>query len=108
VTSLSSEYPTLAFHASLTNPFGKGALINTLRQFSKVLLNAKKITCFTSEAFSVGSLFLVLSFCQTSIVLPKLDMTKKTFQINFNVSVSEMNLIDGFYYSSTVTKRISG
>ena len=36
VAILSSEYPTLAFHASLTNPFGKGALINLLRQFGKV------------------------------------------------------------------------
>ena len=30
---LSAEYPTLAFHASITNPFGKGALIQLLRQF---------------------------------------------------------------------------
>lgn len=26
----------MAFHASITNPFGKGALINLLRQFSQV------------------------------------------------------------------------
>ena len=36
VSVLSAEYPTLAFHASVTNPFGKGALINILRQFAKV------------------------------------------------------------------------
>ena len=36
VATLSSEYPTLAFHASITNSFGKGALINLLRQFGKV------------------------------------------------------------------------
>lgn len=36
VKHLSKEYPTLAFHASLTNSFGKGALINLLRQFSQV------------------------------------------------------------------------
>ena len=29
---LSREAPTVAFHASITNPFGKGALINLLRQ----------------------------------------------------------------------------
>ena len=29
---LSKEAPTLAFHASITNPFGKGSLINLLRQ----------------------------------------------------------------------------
>ena len=36
VATLSSEYPTLAFHASLTNSFGKGSLIQLLRQFGKV------------------------------------------------------------------------
>ena len=36
VAILSAEYPTMAFHASITNPFGKGALINLLRQFGKV------------------------------------------------------------------------
>ncbi|XP_027524460.1 nucleolar GTP-binding protein 2 isoform X1 [Corapipo altera] len=36
VAVLSQEYPTLAFHASLTNPFGKGAFIQLLRQFGKV------------------------------------------------------------------------
>lgn len=33
---LSKEFPTLAFHASLTNAFGKGALISLLRQFGKL------------------------------------------------------------------------
>jgi hypothetical protein len=33
---LSKEYPTLAFHASITNSFGKGALINLLRQYAKL------------------------------------------------------------------------
>uniref|UniRef100_A0A9J7Z7D7 Nucleolar GTP-binding protein 2 n=1 Tax=Cyprinus carpio carpio TaxID=630221 RepID=A0A9J7Z7D7_CYPCA len=36
VAVLSQEYPTLAFHASLTNSFGKGSLIQLLRQFGKV------------------------------------------------------------------------
>lgn len=35
VAILSSEYPTVAFHASMTHPFGKGSLINLLRQFGK-------------------------------------------------------------------------
>jgi nuclear GTP-binding protein len=33
VRLLSEEYPTLAFHASVTNSFGKGALIQLLRQY---------------------------------------------------------------------------
>ncbi len=30
--TLSREFPTLAFHASLGHPFGKGALLSLLRQ----------------------------------------------------------------------------
>ena len=36
VKKLSLEFPTLAFHASITNSFGKGALISLLRQFGKL------------------------------------------------------------------------
>ena len=36
VSILSAEYPTLAFHASTLHSFGKGALIQLLRQFAKV------------------------------------------------------------------------
>jgi hypothetical protein len=34
--SLSREYPTLAFHASITNPFGKGSLLSLLRQLARL------------------------------------------------------------------------
>lgn len=36
VKVLSKEYPTLAFRASITNPFGKGALIQLLRQYGQL------------------------------------------------------------------------
>ena len=36
VRILSAKFPTLAFHASVTNSFGKGALISLLRQFGKL------------------------------------------------------------------------
>lgn len=39
IAILSKEYPTVAFHASLTHPFGKGSLINLLRQFGWSLRN---------------------------------------------------------------------
>lgn len=45
VATLSKERPTLAFHASITNPFGKGALINLLRQFGKLHSDKKNISC---------------------------------------------------------------
>lgn len=44
VATLSAEYPTLAFHASITNPFGKGALIQILRQFGKLHNDCKQIS----------------------------------------------------------------
>lgn len=44
VAILSSEYPTVAFHASLTHPFGKGALINLLRQLGKLHIDKKQIS----------------------------------------------------------------
>lgn len=44
VTILSAEYSTMAFHASCKNSFGKGALINLLRQFSKLHSDKKQIS----------------------------------------------------------------
>ncbi|XP_053683057.1 nucleolar GTP-binding protein 2 [Sabethes cyaneus] len=44
VALLSKEYPTIAFHASLTHPFGKGALINLLRQIGKLHVDKKQIS----------------------------------------------------------------
>ncbi|KIW84327.1 hypothetical protein Z517_03577 [Fonsecaea pedrosoi CBS 271.37] len=41
---LSKEYPTLAFHASMTNSFGKGSLITLLRQFSTLHSSRKQIS----------------------------------------------------------------
>jgi len=40
---LSQEYPTLAFHSSVTNPFGKGSLIHLLRQFAKLHADKQQI-----------------------------------------------------------------
>ncbi|KAF0686383.1 Aste57867_21827 [Aphanomyces stellatus] len=44
VQILSKTTPTLAFHASLNSPFGKGALINLLRQFAKLHVEKKQIS----------------------------------------------------------------
>ncbi|CCH61559.1 hypothetical protein TBLA_0F00150 [Henningerozyma blattae CBS 6284] len=44
VKHLSSERPTLAFHASITNSFGKGSLIQLLRQFSQLHPERKQIS----------------------------------------------------------------
>ena len=44
VAILSAIHPTLAFHASIMNPFGKGSLINLLRQFSKLHSDKRQIS----------------------------------------------------------------
>ncbi|RVX68860.1 Nucleolar GTP-binding protein 2 [Exophiala mesophila] len=44
VRLLSKDYPTLAFHASMTNSFGKGSLITVLRQFSTLHASRKQIS----------------------------------------------------------------
>ena len=44
VSILSTQYPTVALHASLKHPFGKGALINLLRQFGKLHKDANQIS----------------------------------------------------------------
>lgn len=44
VKVLSAEHPTLAFHASITNSFGKGSLIQLLRQFSRLHADKKQIS----------------------------------------------------------------
>lgn len=41
---MSKSYPTLAFHASITNSFGKGSLIQLLRQFSTLHSDRKQIS----------------------------------------------------------------
>jgi len=44
VKLLSKEYPTIAFHASVTNSYGKGALIQLLRQFGVLHQDKKQIS----------------------------------------------------------------
>lgn len=44
VRALGKEYPTLAFHASINNSFGKGSLIQLLRQFSVLHSDRKQIS----------------------------------------------------------------
>ncbi|KAI1913385.1 GTPase required for pre-60S ribosomal subunit nuclear export and maturation [Ophidiomyces ophidiicola] len=44
VRTLSKDYPTLAFHASINNSFGKGSLIQLLRQFSSLHSDRKQIS----------------------------------------------------------------
>ena len=42
--TLSHEYPTLAFHASYTSPFGKGSLLSLLRQLARLRTDKQYIS----------------------------------------------------------------
>ncbi|MCQ2818696.1 MAG: 50S ribosome-binding GTPase [archaeon] len=44
IKHLSKKYPTIAFHASVTNPYGKPALFNLLRQFDALHKDKKNIS----------------------------------------------------------------
>lgn len=44
IFQLMKDFPTIAFHASITNPFGKSSLLNLLRQFSNLLKEKKHVT----------------------------------------------------------------
>jgi nuclear GTP-binding protein len=44
VKHLSKTHPTIAFHASINNSFGKGSLIQLLRQFSNLMSEKKQIS----------------------------------------------------------------
>ena len=41
---LGTEYPIIAFHASMRHPFGKEALMNLLRQLAKLHVDKKQIS----------------------------------------------------------------
>ncbi|KAK9809575.1 hypothetical protein WJX73_003704 [Symbiochloris irregularis] len=41
---LSKDFPTLAFHASVTNPFGKGSLLGLLRQLGRLHSDKKFVS----------------------------------------------------------------
>ncbi|KAI0799050.1 nucleolar GTP-binding protein 2 [Xylaria sp. FL0064] len=45
IRHLSKDVPTLGFHASIKNSFGKGQLISLLRQFSSLHKERKQISC---------------------------------------------------------------
>lgn len=51
---LSKDYPTIAFHASVNHPFGKGNVISLLRQFSKLHNVTHRGNKRTKTPISVG------------------------------------------------------
>ena len=54
---LAKDRPTIAFHASMTHAFGKGALISLLRQFGKLHEDKKEISVGVVGYPNVGKFF---------------------------------------------------
>ena len=78
VRVLSEEFPTLAFHASVNKPFGKGSLIQLLRQFALLHQEKKQISVGIIGYPNVGksSLINTLSGQKVSNVSPIPGETK--------------------------------
>jgi len=85
VATLSPEYPTLAFHASVTNPFGKGALIQLLRQFAKLHQDKKNISVGFIGYPNVGKSSIINTLKKKKVcnVAPIPGETKVWQYINF-------------------------
>ena len=67
VKVLSKEYPTLAYHASLKNSFGKGSLINLLRQFDNFHKDKKNISVGFIGYPNVGKSSVINSLRQKKV-----------------------------------------
>ena len=61
------DYPTLAFHASLTNSFGKGSLITLLRQFSTLHSNRKQISVGFIGYPNTGKSSIINTLCKKRV-----------------------------------------
>ena len=90
---MSADNPTMAFHASITNPFGKGALINLLRQFGKVLfccmlysyvsiMYNDQIVMISMTSFVLMTNFLDCAFV-CNIAFFQLHLDKKQISVGF-------------------------
>ena len=64
---LDKEYPTIAFHANIKNPFGKNSLINLLRQFSKLHSDKKQISVGLIGYPNVGKSSLINTLKQKKV-----------------------------------------
>lgn len=86
---LSKEYPTLIFHSSITNPFGKGSLINLLRQFKSLHSEKKSISCGLVGYPNVGksSVINTLRAKKVSKVAPVPGETKVWQYVNLFRSI---------------------
>ncbi|KAJ3679293.1 hypothetical protein LUZ60_017304 [Juncus effusus] len=64
---LSKEYPTLAFHASITKSFGKDSLLSVLRQFARLKSDKQAISVGFVGYPNVGKSSVINTLCSKSV-----------------------------------------
>jgi len=64
---LGKEFPTIAYHASITNPFGKGSLLNLLRQFDNFHKDRKTVSVGFIGYPNVGKSSVINSLKQKKV-----------------------------------------
>lgn len=67
---LSKDFPTLAFHASITNPFGKGSLLSLLRQLSRLRSDKKYISVGFVGYPNVGKSSVINTLRTKKVIFP--------------------------------------
>jgi nuclear GTP-binding protein len=93
ISYLSQEYPTIAMHASITNPFGKSALLQVLRQLSKLHSDKKQISVGFVGYPNVGK-SSVINTLMGSVVCPAAPIPGETKHWRYITLFKSIYLID--------------
>lgn len=103
----SRTYPTLAFHSSLTHPFGKGALLSVLRQLARLRADKKSISVGFVGYPNVGK-SSVINTLRTKKVCKVAPVPGETRVWQFITLMKRINLIDcpGVVHHTTDNSRI--
>ena len=102
---LSKEYPTLAFHASVTNPFGKPALFQILRQFDSLHKDKKNISIGFIGYPNVGK-SSIINTLKSKVVCPAAPIPGETRVWKYIALTKRIYLIDcpGVVYEGDQTE----
>eukprot|EP00210_Caulerpa_lentillifera_P005434 g5196.t1 len=105
--NLSRQYPTLAFHSSLTSPYGKGALLSVLRQLSRLRSDKKSISVGFIGYPNVGK-SSVINTLRTKKVCKVAPVPGETRVWQFITLIKRINLIDcpGVVHHTTDNSKI--
>ena len=90
---LSKEYPTLAFRASISNPFGKPALFQILRQFDSLHKDKKNISIGFIGYPNVGK-SSIINTLKSKVVCPAAPIPGETRVWKYIALTKRIYLID--------------